>query len=62
MEMNAQEMRFSRQASPVKIMIHQKQLKNDEYFNYLDKLVTNDARCTHDVKSRTGIIKAAFNN
>ena len=30
---------MSRQPSPVKIMIHQKQLENVEYFNYLGSLI-----------------------
>ena len=25
---------------------YQKQLKNVEYFNYLGRMITNDARCT----------------
>jgi hypothetical protein len=30
-------------------------------FNYLDCLVTNDARCTCEIKSRIAMAKAAFN-
>jgi hypothetical protein len=42
-------------------MIDQKQLENVEYFNYLGSLITNDARCTREIKSRTAVAKAAFN-
>jgi hypothetical protein len=43
-------------------MIDQKQLEDVEYFIYLGSVITNDARCTHDIKSRTAMAKAAFNN
>jgi hypothetical protein len=42
-------------------MIDQKQLENVTYFNYLGCMITNDARCTHEIKSRTAMAKAAFN-
>jgi hypothetical protein len=45
----------------VKIMIDQKQLENVEYFNYLGSMITSDARCTRDIKSRIAMAKAAFN-
>jgi hypothetical protein len=57
-EMNVEKtrlMRISRQPSPVKIMIDQKQLENVEYFKYLSILVTNDARCTREIKSRIAV-------
>jgi hypothetical protein len=54
-------MRISTQPYPIKIMIDQKQLENVEYFNYLGSMVTNDARCTHEIKSRIAMAKAAFN-
>jgi hypothetical protein len=54
-------MRISRQPSPMKIMIEQKQLENMEYFNYLGSWITNDARCTREIKSRIAMTKAAFN-
>jgi hypothetical protein len=54
-------MRISRQPSPMKIMIDQKQLENVEYFNYLGSMITSDARCTHEIKSRIAMAKAAFN-
>jgi hypothetical protein len=32
-----------------------------EYFNYLGSMVTNDARCTREIKTRIAMAKAAFN-
>jgi hypothetical protein len=64
MEMNVEKtkaMRISRQPSPIKIMIDQKQLENVEYFNYLGSMITNDARCTREIKSRIAMTRAAFN-
>ena len=46
-EMNVEKtkvMRISRQPSPVKIMIDQKQLENVECFKYLGSMLTNDGR------------------
>jgi hypothetical protein len=54
-------MRISRQPYPIKIMIDQKQLENVEYFNYLCSMLTNDARCTREIKYRIAMAKAAFN-
>jgi hypothetical protein len=53
--------RISRQPSPKQIM-YQKELENVEYFNYLGSTITNDARCTHEIKSRNAMAKAAVNN
>jgi len=50
-------MRISRQPSPVHITRSKKKLDNVEYFNYLDSLVTNAARCTCEIKSRIAIAK-----
>jgi hypothetical protein len=64
MEMNVEKtkiMRISRQPYPMKIMIDQKQLENVEYFNYLGRIMTKDARCTREIKSRIAIAKASFN-
>ena len=63
MEMNVEKtkvMRISRQPSPVTIMIDQKQLENAECFKYLGSLLTNDGRCTCEIKSRISMAKAAF--
>ena len=39
----------------------QKQLENVERFKYLGSMLTNDGRCTCEIKSRIAIAKAAFN-
>ena len=54
-------MRISRQPFPVNIMIDQKQLANEESFKYLDSMLTNDGRCTCEIKSRIAMAKASFN-
>ena len=41
-------------------MIDQKRLENVECFKYLGSLLTNDGRCTREIKSRIAIAKAAF--
>jgi len=38
--------------SPIRIIIHKKQLENVEYFNYLGSIITNDERSNHEMKSR----------
>jgi hypothetical protein len=42
-------------------MIDKKQLENVEHFNYLGSMITNDARCTCEMKSRITMAKATFN-
>jgi hypothetical protein len=54
-------MRISRQPFPVKIMIDQKQLENLESFKYLGSILTNNGRCTCEIKCRIHMAKAAFN-
>jgi hypothetical protein len=64
MEINVEKtevMRLSRQPSPIKMMVDQKQLENVEYFNYLGSMITKDAKCTCEIKSRIAMAKAAFN-
>jgi len=64
MEMNVEKtkvVRISRQLFPVKIMIDQKQLENVESFKYLGSILTNDGRCTCEIKCRIAMAKAAFN-
>ena len=64
MKMNVEKtkvMRISRQSFPVKIMIDQKQLENVESFKYLGSILTNDGRCTCEIKCRITMAKAAFN-
>ena len=63
MEMNVEKtkvMRISRHPSPVTIMLDQKQLENVECFKYLGSMLTNDGKCTHEIKSRIAMAKAAF--
>jgi hypothetical protein len=52
---------ISRQPFPVKIMIDQKQLDNVESSKYLGSNLTNDGRCTCEIKRRIAMAKAAFN-
>jgi hypothetical protein len=63
MEMNVEEtnvMRILWLPSPVQILIGQKQLKNVEYFNYFGSMITNDTKCTCEIKYRTAMAEAAF--
>jgi len=49
MEMNVEKtkvMRISRQPSPVKIIINQKQPESVKSFKYFGSILTNDGRCT----------------
>ena len=46
---------------PVTDLVDQKQLKIVEHFNYLRSMMTNDARCIREIKSRFAIAKAVFN-
>jgi len=43
------------------IMKHQKQLEDVESFKYLGSILTNDGRCTCEIKCRIAMAKAAFN-
>jgi hypothetical protein len=64
MEMNVERtkvMTISKQLAPLNIRIDKKQLENMEYLNYLGSIITNDARCTCEMKSKTAMVKAAFN-
>jgi len=64
MEMNVEKtkvMRISRQPFPVKIVIDQKQLENVESFKYLGSILTNDGKCTGEIKCRIAMAIAAFN-
>jgi len=54
-------MRISRKPFPVKIMVDQKQLENVESFKYLGSILTNDGRCTCEIKCGIAMAKAAFN-
>jgi hypothetical protein len=64
MEMNVEKtkvMRISRQLFLVKITIDKNQLENVESFKYLGSILTNDGRCTCEIKCRIAMDKAAFN-
>jgi hypothetical protein len=54
-------MRISRQPTPVKIMIDQRQIENVESFKYLDSILTDDVRCTCEIKCWIAMGKTAFN-
>jgi len=41
-------------------MINQKQLVNVESFKYLGSMLTNDGRCTCEIKCRIAMAKASF--
>jgi hypothetical protein len=42
-------------------MIDQKQLDNVESFKYVGSILTNDGRCTCEIKCSIAMAKAAFN-
>jgi len=42
-------------------MTDRKEPENVEYINYLASMITNDARCTCEIKSRIDVAKAGFN-
>ena len=54
-------MRISRQLSPVQFVLDQKQMENVVHFNYVGSMITNDTRCTCEIKSRIAMAKAVFN-
>jgi hypothetical protein len=43
------------------VLVEQKQLENVESFKYLGSILTNDGRCTYEIKCRIAMAKAAFN-
>ena len=54
-------MRISRQPSPVTITVDQKQLENVKCFKYLGSMLTDDGKCTCEIKFGIAVEKAAFN-
>ena len=54
-------MRISGKQFPLKIMIDQRQLENVQSFKYLGSILTNDGRCTCEIKCRIAMAKTAFN-
>jgi hypothetical protein len=63
-EMNVEKktkvMRISRQSSPVTVTMDQNQLENVKYFKYLRSMLTDDGRCTCEIKSRIAMTKATL--
>ena len=55
-------MRISKEPSSIQTIVEQKQLEKVESFDSLDSLVTKDARCTSEIKSRIAMTEAALNN
>jgi len=41
-------------------MVHQRKLENVEYFRYFGSMITSNEMCTHEIKSRISVAKAAF--
>ena len=60
-EKKTEVLRFSRQPFAIRIMIDQKQLENVEYLNCSGSLITSDARCTYEIKSKIAVTKAVLN-
>ena len=54
-------MEIPRQSSSIEIMKGQEQPEKVEYFKYLGSVITNDARCRREIKSRINMAKVAFN-
>jgi hypothetical protein len=64
MEMNVVKttlMRILWEPFPVQIMTGEKELVNVEYFRFLSGTITDDARCTHEIKSKCSMTKVTFN-
>jgi hypothetical protein len=51
---------ISKQQFSIEIMIDQKRMPNVKYFNCLGSLMSNDARCRREIKSRIFESKAAL--
>ena len=54
-------MKISIKPSPVQFITNEKQPENMQYFNCLGSMITNNARCTREIKSRVAMTKAPFN-
>jgi hypothetical protein len=53
-------MRMSRQQFPVQIMIDGNQPGNVEYLKYLCSMITNDTRCTCEIKTGFAVAEVTF--
>jgi hypothetical protein len=54
-------MRISRQPTQLQINADKEPVENVEELNLLGSRITNDARCTREIKARIAMPKAAFN-
>jgi len=54
-------MRISGHPFQIQIVIDQKHPENVEYFNCLGGMITNDARCKREIKSKIAMAETAFN-
>ena len=54
-------MKISRGQFPLAIVIDQKQLEDVEYFSYLARMKTDNARCTREIKFQIALAKSEFN-
>jgi hypothetical protein len=52
--------RISRQPSPLQTLTYQKQVENVEYFKHVGCMLTYDARCTRETKSKNATSKPSF--
>ena len=52
--------RILREPSTLLIVIDQEELENGEYFSSLDNMITNDARCTPEIKSKIAMAKSSI--
>jgi hypothetical protein len=54
--------RISRQPFPIQIIVDQNEPENVEYFNDFGRMITKDARCAREIKSRIAMTKSAEEN
>ena len=54
-------MEIPKQSSPVEINKGQEQPERVDYFKYLGSVITNDAGCRREIKSRINMATVAFN-
>jgi hypothetical protein len=54
------EKRISKEPYPLQIVTGQKQLENVKCFDYLDSMITNNARYSREIKSRISMAKGTF--
>jgi hypothetical protein len=54
-------LRISRQPAIIQVMIHQKSTGESGIIQQFCRMITKDARCTREIKSRVSMANAAFN-